>query len=142
RLTGGLVFLAIANVVTFIAMQVYLHSEAALRDRARIAVEAVEKGDISRLQGLAGRGMDINIRNSLGDTLLMEAQKPEVAAWLIAQGIDVNAKGREGNTALLQAIRHDQPEIVRQLIASKADLDARSTDYDRSPLMIAVSSHR
>jgi hypothetical protein len=54
----------------------------------------------------------------------------------------VNAKGHEGNTALIQAIRHDQPEIVKQLIAAQADLDARSEDYDRSPLMIAVSHNR
>jgi hypothetical protein len=85
--------------------------------------------------------MDINVRNSSGDTLLMETQEPHVAAWLIARGADVNAKGHEGNTALIAAVRHNQPEIVRQLIAAHADLDARSTDYDRTALMIAVSNH-
>ncbi len=142
HLVGGLVFLVLAHVVTFGVMQAYLHSDDAQHDRALIAFEATEKGDIARLEGLVRRGMDINIRNSAGDTLLMETQKPEVAAWLIARGADVNAKGHEGNTALLAAVRHDQPEIVKQLIAAKADLDARSDDYDRSPLMIAVSSHR
>lgn len=139
---GGLVFLAIANAATFGVMQAYRHSESATRDRARLAFEAVEKGDIARLESLVRRGMDINIRNSAGDTLLMETQKSEVAAWLIAQAIDVNARGREGQTALMAAVDHDQPEIVRQLIAAKADLDVRSADYNRTALMDAVSAHR
>jgi hypothetical protein len=42
----------------------------------------------------------------------------------------------------MSAVGHNQPEIVRQLIAAKADLDARSTDYDRSALMMADSNHR
>ena len=141
-LAGGLAFLALAHGATFGVMQAYLHSDATVRDRARIAFEAVEKGDVARLERLVRRGMDINIRNSAGDTLLMETQQPEVAAWLIAHGADVNARGHEGNTALLSAVRHDQPQIVQQLIAAKADLDARSDDYDRSPLMMAVSSRR
>ena len=141
HLIGGLAFLALAHAVAFGVMQAHRHSDAAVRDRAKSAFGAMEKGDLARLERLVRRGMDINIRNSTGDSLLMATQKPEVAAWLIARGADVNARGHEGNTPLISAVQNDQPEIVRQLIAAKADLDAR-VDYDRSPLMIAVSNNR
>jgi len=138
---GGSFFLGVAHGATFFVMQAHQHSESATRDRARAAFEAVEKGDLARLESLRRRGMDINIRNAAGDTLLMEAQQPEVAAWLIAQGSDVNARGRGGQTALMAAVDHNQPEIVRQLIAAKADLDVRSSAYNRTALMHAVSRH-
>jgi Ankyrin repeats (3 copies) len=141
HLAGGLVFLTIAHLATFGAMQVYLHSDATARDRATAAFEAANKQDFNRLGGLLRRGMDINIRNTSGATLLMEAKEPAVASWLIEHGIDVNAKDSQGRTALMAAVEARRPEIVRQLIAAKADLDVRDTEYNRSALMKADSRH-
>lgn len=141
HLAGGLVFLAIAHLATFGVMQVYLHSDATARDRATAAFEATDKQDFNRLTGLLRRGMDINIRNTSGATLLMEAKEPAVAAWLIEHGIDINAKDSQGRTALMSAVQANRPEIVQKLVAAKADVDVRDTEYNRSALMMADSRH-
>jgi hypothetical protein len=75
HLVGGLVFLALAHLATLGVMQVFLHSDATARDRARAVFEAVDKGDLARLAGLARRGMDLDIRNDQGIPL-MEAKSP------------------------------------------------------------------
>ncbi|MCI0362006.1 MAG: ankyrin repeat domain-containing protein [Planctomycetaceae bacterium] len=125
HLIGGLVFLAVAHLATLGVMQVYLHSDATARDRASAAFEAADKQDFSRLAGLLRRGMDINIRNSSGATLLMEAKDPAVAAWLIERGADVNAVSDDGTTALMAARRAGRQEIVQQLLKAGAIFDLR-----------------
>jgi ankyrin repeat protein len=87
------------------------------------------------------RGMDLNIRNDQGHTLLMKTKEPAVADWLIAHGVDVNAADNNGETALMSAAGDGRTEIVKRLIEAKADLNRRSTSYGRTALMDADSRH-
>jgi hypothetical protein len=141
HLVGGLVFLVLAHLAALGVMQVYLHSEVTARDRAKAAFEAADKGDLTRLAGLVRRGMDLDIRNDQGHTLLMETKEPAVAAWLIERGVDVNAADEDGETALMLAAGDGRTEIVKRLIEAKAELNRRSSSYQRTALMDADSRH-
>lgn len=137
-LTGGLIALAAIHAVTFLVLKTYPHSAEVVRHRQEQAFAAAQSGDIARLQSLVRRGMDIDIRQSGGATPLMVASDPAVVAWLIAHGADVNAVDDNGQTALMQAASSGHIEIVRQLIDAGADLDRRSTNWNRTALLNAV----
>jgi hypothetical protein len=84
--------------------------------------------------------MDVNLRQPGGAPLLSKADKPELVTWLLDHGADVNAADEKGITPLMEAARGGRTAILEQLIAARADLDRRSTDYDSSALMFAVSN--
>jgi hypothetical protein len=81
--------------------------------------------------------MDLNIRNEQGHTLLMETTEPAVADWLIERGVDINAADNNDETALMIAASDGRTEIVRRLIAAKAELNRKSSSYQRTALMDA-----
>jgi hypothetical protein len=140
HLLGGLLFLVVANAATFGVMQAYRYSDDLARHRQQASLEAIDKGDIDRLEGLVRRGMDVNVRQPGGVPLLSKVDKPELVEWLLTHGADVNAADDKGITPLMEAARGGRTAILEQLIAAKADLDRRSTDYDSSALMLAVSN--
>lgn len=137
-LIGGLVALVIVHGATFGVMQAYKNSPEMTRHRQKVAFEAVDKGDVARLEKLLGRGMDINLKSTNDETLLMKAQDPTVVTWLIKHGADVNATDNNGRTTLMKAASGGRADIVQQLIDARANLNLRSTDYRRTALMIAV----
>lgn len=55
----------------------------------------------------------------------------------IAKGADVNATDANGNTPLLTAVWH--PEIVKQLIAAKADVNKFSSSKAMNPMLSAAN---
>jgi hypothetical protein len=139
HLIGGLVVLAIANAAVFGVMAAYRNSDELTRHRQKASLEAIEKNDIPRLEGLVRRGMNVNLRQPGGVPLLSKADKPELVKWLLDHGADVNAADEKGITPLMEAARGGRTEILEQLIAAKAELDRRSSEYDSTALMFAVS---
>ena len=57
--------------------------------------------DQEAFRNLIQSGMNVNVRNEQGQTLLMVATNPDVMKALIEAGIDVNAKDNHGMTALM-----------------------------------------
>ena len=141
-LIGGLVGLAVVHAATYGIMQAYLHSDEFVRERAQDAFQAVEKADIARLEQLTSRGMDVNIRDASGRSLLMTAKEPAVLKWLIEHGADVNATDSDGETALMHAVQAGRADLAGQLIEAKADLNRRSTNYRQTALMMADGAGR
>jgi len=138
NLIGGLVVLLLLNGGVFGAMQIYLHSDEAIEKRTEKAFAAVEKNDLATLQQLQRRKFDVaRATNSEGQTLLMRAADPALAAWLIEQGTNVNAVDKTGTTALIYAARQNRPAVARQLIDTKAKVDFESTSTRRTALMEA-----
>ncbi len=91
---------------------------------------AVAEGDSRLVRELATAGVDVNlpIAGPEGETPLIRAitlEKSELVQLLIELGADVNfpAKGAHSWTPLMFA--HDQPDIIRTLIAAGADVNAR-----------------
>jgi hypothetical protein len=139
HLIGGIVALVIVHAATFGIMQAYIRSPEMKRHWEQEGTFAVQQADIPRLALAVQRGMSVDQRNASGATLLMQATDPAVAKWLIEQGADINATDSDGETPLMHAVKSGSDDIVRQLIDAKANLDARSTDYDRTALMAAVA---
>jgi uncharacterized protein len=91
---------------------------------------AAENANLLAVQRLIKAGADVNIATSTGETPLMTAVRAgniSVIKALIVAGANVNAKGggRE-QTALHWAVVQKQYEVMRLLIDSRADVNART----------------
>src|SRR5438105_3577846 len=110
-----------------LAIAVVLQARApssALGDRLHAAVRA---GDLAEVREALAAGADVNARDTLGGTPLLDAAwsgNLEITNLLLARGADVNARHPEGgSTALEYAVLTDRPAIVRALLGAKARLD-------------------
>ena len=85
---------------------------------------------------LIKRGSKVDSRDAEGKTPLIHActgPYAETVEVLIKAGADVNAKeSTEGFTPLMMAAGLDQLEIVKILLANKADKEAVDTDNDKA----------
>ena len=84
-------------------------------------------------------GADVNAKNPLGWTALMEASKEgneETAKELLKNGAEVDMKDDEGWTALIWASRIGRTEIVAMLLERGADVNAKN-NYGYTALMLA-----
>jgi hypothetical protein len=75
RFFGGLIVLAIANGAVYGAMQAYLHSTETIQRRQQAAFQAIQNDDAAKLKTLLHRGLDPNIKDSNGWTLLKRANQ-------------------------------------------------------------------
>ncbi len=85
------------------------------------------QGSLQMMDYLIERGADINARDSLGVTPLMEAAMAnlgEICQYLIDRGANVNARTVFGETALIRAIKKSSPEAAVVLADNGARLDA------------------
>lgn len=101
---------------------------------------AIQQDDPTTLRGLLNRGIRANIRDAEGTPALMAAvlyAGADSVKLLLDHGADPNARDAAGATALMWAM----PDLAkaRLLIASGADVNARSTNLERTPLLIAAS---
>jgi ankyrin repeat protein len=62
----------------------------------------------------------------------------DVVAVLIDLGMPVDLAAPDGKRALHAAAQSDHVELARRLLAAGADIDARGTQYDATPLGFAV----
>ena len=87
---------------------------------------AVRAGDPARVKALLDAGTDVNSRDPLGGTALLDAcwmGNSEIVTLLLAHGADVNAVHREsGATPLKYAVLTARPKVVEQLLAAGADV--------------------
>jgi ankyrin repeat protein len=88
---------------------------------------AIRLGDRASVEALLVRGADVNARNEIGDTALMQAvinADPEMVQLLLQYGPNVNARGVYEVTALLRGV-HDVNK-VRLLLRRGARVDERA----------------
>jgi ankyrin repeat protein len=88
---------------------------------------AVRDGDHATVQALLDQGADVEVRNEVGDTALMQAalnSDREMMQLLQQRGANVHARGVHGMTALLRAL-HD-PDKVQLLLLWGARVDERA----------------
>ncbi|WP_254511350.1 ankyrin repeat domain-containing protein [Anatilimnocola floriformis] len=127
NLLGGIFFLIVAHAATYFVMWAYLHNNPKLvQKRTQAAFTAAEKGEVPPLEELFKRGVDVNLRDDQGRTLLMWTHNLETAAWLIEQKIDIDAVEKHGNTALNFAAAQGHLDKAKLLIDSKAKLNLRN----------------
>lgn len=106
-------------------------------------MKASINGNKALVQLLIDKKVDLEARNSTGDTALMLAcwnNYPEIAEMLINAGADVNAKNIKGRTALHIAAQKKLPSSLMQLLLQKgADVDGEDI-YGLTPFEEAINS--
>jgi len=92
-------------------------------------IEAIEAGDLKKVQKLVAAGADANQRNSVGFSAFSIAAglgESKLTKLLLDAGADVNARSVTLNdTALSRAAQRGDPETVRVLVHAGADLEAK-----------------
>lgn len=84
-------------------------------------------GATDRLAGYLDAGVDANLTNQSGDSLLMLAAyhgHPDTVGALLARGADPNRSNDRGQTPLAGAVFKAELEVIRRLVASGADPQA------------------
>lgn len=88
--------------------------------------DLAREGDV-QLLAYIDQGVDADLTNSLGDTLLMLAAyngHAELVAGLIERDADVNALNDRGQAPVAGAVFKGYDDVVGRLIEAGADLDA------------------
>jgi ankyrin repeat protein len=85
------------------------------------------EGDTEQLAAYLDAGVDPNLSNHKGDSLLMLAAYHGHAATvsaLVARGADPNRPNDRGQTPLAGAVFKDEPDVITALMAGGADPEA------------------
>jgi len=107
---------------------------------------AVDRGSKELVRLLAQAKCNVNAQNSYGYTALhlavdrdLQDEDTIMVATLLDAGADTNIKSKEVRTPtpLLRAIANGQSSVVKCLIKAKADVNARTTNWNGTALMIA-----
>jgi len=98
---------------------------------------AVASGRVKIIQMLLAAGADANVKDNKGRTILNYAIKtsPEIMQALLAAGTKPNTEDAEGRTPLSYAAQRDSTEVVKLLLAAKADPNLGTLD---APLLCAI----
>ena len=100
-----------------------------LQEFAGRMFDLARAGDAQQLAGYLDAGVDANLTNQSGDTLLMLAAyhgHPETVAVLLARGADPNRTNDRRQTPLAAAVFKGENEIIAALAAAGADPEGGS----------------
>jgi ankyrin repeat protein len=113
--------------------------------RENLLHDAVRRGDIETCRTLIAKGMDVNAKNTAGETpLLLAADCGHIgiAKLLLENGADVKIRGDWNSfTPLHWASGVGSKEMVCLLVAHGADVNAQAKDK-QTPLHVAVDASR
>lgn len=100
---------------------------------------AAHAGDLAALRIHHEAGLDLEVRDERGSTLLHEAASAgqvNVVEWLLDQGADIHAVDEEGQTAMDLAALMDHSPVVEQLTARGAIPPIPEPDPDPEPVPV------
>jgi uncharacterized protein len=105
--------------------------------------DAILKNDLSEFERIIARGVNINARDSYGNTPLIEActiSSPLIVRELLAVGANPNIKNYDNQTPLMRVVGEfsHRIEICTELIQVGAEIDAQDND-GRTALMNAAN---
>jgi ankyrin repeat protein len=89
---------------------------------------AVQNGHHAIVEMLLYKDVDPNRVSHDGSTSLMAAKDISLVSMLLDAGAYINATNKYGYTALIAAIEGKRKEVVRELIARKADVEIQSSN--------------
>ena len=107
---------------------------------ADLLFQAIQKSDARALKLALDRGVNPNVKDAEGTPALMAAvlfARPDCVQLLLDRDADANITNPAGATALMWAI----PDLakVKLLLSRGANVNARSGNLQRTPLLIAAS---
>ena len=101
----------------------------------KLLFDAVKRNDINSAKHLIRKGAAVNVRNEVGNTLLVYCHASKMVKLLIDSGADVNAVCDDGMTALNKAVCGAHLDMARFLITKGAnkwgDCDAGNSAFSR-----------
>jgi hypothetical protein len=98
-------------------------------------------GDLKKAELLWSSGVDLNDKDRMGDTALMNCcahGHAEMATWLIQMGADIEAANDAGDTALILAAQAGKTDCVRALLQAGAVAN-RSNQYEQAAILMAAN---
>jgi ankyrin repeat protein len=112
-------------------------------DQDRTALmEAAWGGHTEMMHALFAKEADVNTKDQLGRTPLIEAtligNRPDIVQTLIDKGADVNARDKQGWTPLIVAALRGHANLLDLFLAKGARVDARD-DLGGTALIVASS---
>lgn len=116
------------SVVLLVAMLPLVALAGEKASPHRNLIDAAGRGDLARVKALLAEGADVNARDEMGVTPLMQASlagNTDVVRFLLDKGADLNRQNKIGMTALTAAASGGKFEIVKLLLASGADLNLK-----------------
>ena len=101
------------------------------KEAIQILMRAANEGDLKTVQSAVEAGMDINVKDEGGATMLHYATNHyqiEVMKYLILKGADVNAQSNGGTTPLNHAVVSNTTEAVALLLANGANPNIKGSN--------------
>ena len=90
------------------------------------------RGHLAFAEMLLAHGADVNERNDIGETALMDACEQgylAVVRLLLAHGADMSPRDQSGESAIWEAAENGHADVVRVLLEAGADLDGVPHPY-------------
>ena len=113
------------------------------KDTAATALEcAVRNGNREMVQALVWAKVDVNAKDSSGQTALMllnEKVTSEMVWDLIHAGAKINLRDGDGETALIAAAEVNNVDAIKALLDAGAKVNAKDV-HGRTPLMTAAAN--
>ena len=107
-------------------------------------IEFAIHGDTAGIESVLSSGVDVDVRDAKGNTVLMEAAvvgQADTVKYLLGKGADVNATNHRGETALINAARMGHASSVQVLLAHHATVNVHDKD-GWTALMYAARNDR
>lgn len=107
--------------------------------RNKAAISAAQAGHKGRINTLLSEGVDVNVADSNGETMLHMAAgggHEELVDHLIAKGASVSSQDAAGNTPLHLAAMNGHPKCATKLLAAGASKLIRNKE-GRTPADVA-----
>lgn len=143
KMKRGMPLWVIAAIAVVCIVIVYVIVSIVNEPISEEVFEAVEKGDVKRMQTLIKRGADVNVRteDKEGDTpliLAIDKGNAQMVKLLLQNGarVDMTEKS-QNNTPLLIAVDRKRPEAVKMLLLHDADPNLFNVEKT-TPLHLAV----
>jgi ankyrin repeat protein len=92
--------------------------------------QAIQRGELERIRDLIKEGVDVDSKDSHGQTALMVAARKghtDVVRFLVQSGAELNVAAKYNLTALMLAVINGHTEIVRSILEAGADTQVRGT---------------
>ena len=111
-------------------------------DQATAIRLAIQHGDVAELERVVRQGANPNARDTFGDPVLLDVREPALAAALVRLGATVDVRHREdGDTPLIRAARMGIVDLVKVLLAARADVHAVGAGGETAWMAATRGSH-
>jgi ankyrin repeat protein len=93
--------------------------------------QAADRKNAAIMKLLIDAGLNVNITNEKGETLLYSAilaGDEDTVLLIIEKGADIRATGVAGITPIQLAVGHNEPKVVAKLVAMGVPVDEKTTD--------------